>query len=286
MSRIVVAGARGMLGRAVAGALRAYRHNVVEWDVAEGDLSDEKTVAWMMDDMRPGVVINCAGYTDVEGAEDPANLDAARRANVDIPAHLARACAKKNRRFVHISTDYVFDGTARAPITEDAEPNPISVYARTKLDGERAVLESGAQNAVIIRTAWLYGRLGRNFVDTIRRKAREHHRLEVVNDQTGCPTYATDLAETIVRVTHGVETGIFNAVNAGQATWYDLACAVVELAGIEGVEVVPCTSDRYPTKAKRPAYSVLDCSRLTRAIGFTMRPWREALRDYLTGSPA
>lgn len=286
MSRILVAGSRGMLGRALVSALRAYRHNAVEWDVAEGDLSDEKTVAWMMDDLRPAVVINCAGYTDVEGAEDPANLDAARRANVDVPAHLARACGKKNSRFVHISTDYVFDGTASAPIPEDAEPNPISVYARTKLDGERAVIDSGARNAVIIRTAWLYGRMGRNFVDTIRRKAKTQARLEVVNDQTGSPTWAADLAEAIVRVTHGVDTGIFNAVNAGQATWYDLARAVVELAGIEGVEVVPCTSDRYPTRAKRPAYSVLDCSRLTRATGFTMRPWREALRDYLTGSSA
>lgn len=275
-----------MLGRATARALRAYRHAVYEWDIADGDLADEKTAAWMMADLRPGVVINCAGYTDVEGAEDPANLDAARRANVDIPSHLARACAKRNGRLVHISTDYVFDGTAGAPIAEDAPPNPISVYARTKLDGERAVLDSAARNAVIIRTAWLYGRSGRNFVDTIRRKAREQARLEVVNDQTGCPTYAADLAEAIVRVAHCAETGIVNAVNAGQATWYDLACAVVELAGIEGVEVVPCASDRYPMKAQRPAYSVLDCSRLTRVTGHAMRPWRDALRDYLAGSSA
>ncbi len=275
-----------MLGRAVVLALRHYRHNAVEWDLADGDLADEKTVAWLMDDLRPGVVINCAGYTDVEGAEDPANLDAARRANVDIPAHLARACAKKSGRLVHISTDYVFDGTASAPITEDVLPNPISIYAQSKLDGERAVMDAGAQNAVIVRTAWLYGRLGRNFVDTIRRKAREQARLEVVNDQTGCPTYAADLAEAIVRVLHGHGSGIYHIVNAGLATWYDLACAVVEFAGIDGVEVVACSSDRYPTKAKRPAYSVLDGSRFTRETGYAMRPWREALRDHLTGSPA
>lgn len=279
MKRILVVGAKGMLGRSVVRHLRKQKLHVMEWDVADGDMSDEATAQWAFRNLRPESVVNAAGYTDVEGCEDEANAETARLANVVLPTLLARNCARAGAHLVHISTDYVFNGRASAPYTEDDEPDPLSAYARGKREAEIAVLDENP-GALVLRTAWLYGRNGRNFVDTIRRRMRDVDRLEVVNDQRGCPTFADDLAQAILFAARSGVTGILHAAGGGDATWFELAREIAEIVGWTG-EVVPCASDRWPTKVARPAYSVLDCSRLENATGFHFRGWSEAVASYL-----
>ncbi|MBZ0271964.1 dTDP-4-dehydrorhamnose reductase [bacterium] len=276
-------GATGMLGRAVVAALgdagfEPRTHTHADGDLAEGGAADDLVRA-------PGVrvVINCAAFTDVEGCEDPANAGAVRAGNVLIPEHLARACHENGRRLVHISTDYVFDGEKAEPYIEDDAANPRSAYGRSKLAGEKAVRRELPDGHLIVRTAWLYGAGGRNFVDTIRRLTDEREELRVVNDQRGSPTWVRDLAAAILACVASHARGTVHATNAGATTWFGLASRILELEP-HAARLTPCTTAEYPQKARRPANSVLSCDRLVGLTGYRPRAWDAALADYLASS--
>jgi len=273
MSRFVILGCRGMLGRALAAELAARGEPHVGVDLPEVDIADPASVARLMASESPEVLLNAAAWTDVDGAES--NPDAAARANVTGPRVLAEAAAKAGALLVQLSTDYVFGGAGTEPYPEDAPPAPNGVYAETKLAGEEAVCASGARH-LIVRTAWLYAPWGKNFARTILAAAREGRELRVVDDQRGSPTYAPDLARAILDLIESSACGIFHAVNSGQATWYDLAAEEIGLAGLD-VPLARVSTSEFPRPAPRPAYSVLSTARLEAALGQPMRPWREAL---------
>lgn len=274
---ILVVGASGMLGRACIDALtgRGLRHHAFagrdELDITEFD-----QVAAILADVKPSTVINAAAFSDVDGAEDCE--DDATLINGDGVRHLADACRAHDARLVHISTDYLFNGQGDTPWREEDQPDPLSAYGRSKLAGERAIIESGCRS-LIIRTSWLFAPHGRNFVRTILRLARERDALRVVDDQRGRPTYAPDLAGWIVDLSDGDTSGIIHAANSGQCSWFELAREIVAQAAIH-CEVAPCTSDEFPRQAKRPTNSVLDLTRLN-SILRSPRPWHEALAECL-----
>lgn len=270
---LLVTGANGQLGNELRLLLG---EGAVYVDRAELDITDEEAVKAFFRERSFDFVINCAAWTAVDRAEDDA--DAAERVNVLGPRNLARY----GRRVVQISTDYVFDGTSCRPYREDDAPNPVSVYGRTKLAGEKAVLEE-AESAVVIRTAWLYSSFGANFVKTMLRLGAERESLGVVFDQAGTPTYAADLAAIIVTVLPQVRPGmkeVYHYSNEGVASWYDFTCAIMEEAGLS-CTVRPIESFEYPTKAVRPAYSVLNKAKIRRDFGLSIPHWRDGLRRCL-----
>ncbi len=274
---VVITGGTGMLGRELVAACR--RRHLQTRPFAgrrELDITDPREVRRVLDDTGARLVINAAGYTDVDGAEtDPA---AAELANHTGPATLARACRDAGATLVHYSTDYVFDGRAGEPYRVEDPPAPINVYGRTKHAGDRAVAASGC-TYLLIRTSWLYAAHGRNFVRTILDLARKRPELDVVDDQTGRPTYTVDLAGmTLDLLDHGAE-GTFHAANDGRCTWFELATTIVALAGLECV-VRPCTPADYPLPARRPESSVLDLSTTIDVIG-RPRHWKQALAECL-----
>jgi dTDP-4-dehydrorhamnose reductase len=275
--RLFIAGAKGQLGSELADRARADGHDVTATDVEECDLLDPAAVAAALDAATPAVAVNCAAWTQVDRAET--EPDAARALNVEAPRNLAAACAQRGVPLIHISTDYVFDGTATEPIPEDAPPHPAGVYGATKLDGERAVTET-CPNSKIVRTAWLYGRRGPNFVLTMLRLAREGKPIRVVGDQFGSPTWTGHLAPALLTLAATGQTGIFHLTGGGVASWFDFAKAIVSSAGY-GTEVTPIPTSEYPTPAPRPAYSVLD-NRRWLALGHAPLPdWHDGLRSYL-----
>jgi dTDP-4-dehydrorhamnose reductase len=227
---------------------------------------------------HPDWLVNCAGYTSVDQAEtDP---EAARLANAIGPEHLAAAARRAGVRLLHLSSDYVFDGRAARPYREDDPPAPLSVYGRTKLAGEQAVQTVLPGAHLIVRTQWLFGVGGPNFVATILRLARERPRLEVVNDQRGHPTYAADLATALWRLVACDARGVVHCANEGVATWFDVARATTAAAGL-ATPVAPCATSDLPRPAQRPAYSVLDCTRCATLLGASLRSWREPLGEYV-----
>lgn len=270
---LLVTGADGQLGNELRlllgdGAVYAGR--------AELDITDEKAVKAFFGERSFDFVINCAAYTAVDRAEDDA--EAAEKVN----AFGARNLARYGRRVVQISTDYVFDGTSCRPYREEDAPNPVSVYGKTKLAGEAAVLEE-AESAVVIRTAWLYSSFGANFVKTMLRLGAERESLGVVFDQAGTPTCAADLASAVAAVIAQVRPGmkeVYHYSNEGVASWYDFACAIMEEAGLS-CTVRPIESSEYPTKAVRPAYSVLNKAKIRRDFGLSIPHWRDGLRRML-----
>jgi dTDP-4-dehydrorhamnose reductase len=223
-----------------------------------------------MADAGPDVVINCAGFTDVDGAE--ANERAATLLNGDAAGYLAAAAPA----IVHPSTDYVFDGTKCKPYVESDRTGPRSAYGRSKLAGERAVAAANARHS-IARTSWLFGAGGRNFVDTMLGLAAEREELRVVDDQVGCPTYAGHLASALVELAEGEAYGIHHLAGAGQCSWYEFAAEIFRRAEVD-VELVPCTTDEFPRPAQRPPYSVLGSER---PDAFRLPSWREGLAAYL-----
>jgi len=231
----------------------------------------------------PKLLINAAAYTAVDAAE--ADADAARRANTDGPALLAELCARHNTQLIHISTDYVFDGEKGSPYAEDDAPNPTGVYGASKLAGERAVLET-LPSAVILRTSWVYAAHGKNFVRTMLNAARKGHSLRVVADQRGCPTNADDLAAAIVKIAGRLRAadaeagGVYHACGNGHTTWHGFACAIIE-AGRQhrwpAPAVLPIATTDWPTPARRPPDSRLDCTKLRARFAVALPPWQPSL---------
>ena len=271
--KFLVTGASGMLGQAVCAVLRGQGSECIALDRTSLDVTNAEAVAETLALHRPTIVIQCAAYTRVDDAErEEAH---AHEVNAAGTANVAAACRAIGARLVYPSTDYVFDGAARAPYPPDAEPHPLNAYGRSKLAGEKAARAAG--DCLVVRTAWLYGPGGRNFVRTVIDRIRAHQALRVVDDQHGAPSWAGDVARTFVKLATDAPAGTYHAANRGVTTWYDVARAIAAILG-EPAEITPCKSAEYSTPARRPAYSVLDC-RTTEALTGVARPWDLALRD-------
>lgn len=272
-AHILITGSKGQLGNELKKRL-GRKANIFYTDCEELDITDEQAVKSYITDNQINLVINCAAYTAVDKAEDEPELAAAVN-------HLgAKYLAKYGRNIIHISTDYVFDGTAHLPYKPEDKTNPVSVYGKTKLAGEQAVLQE-ADTALIIRTAWVYASEGRNFMNTMLRLGKEKEKLTVVADQIGSPTHAGDLAEAIIEVLPQIKSGtkaLYHYTNEGVCSWYDFAVAIMEERGLD-CQIEPIETWQYPTKAKRPAYSVLNKTSIKQDFNLTIRHWREALRD-------
>jgi len=277
MERVLVTGALGMLGSEVARSF-SRDFDVVAVDIGEFDISDPAATGDALRDIAPDLVVNCAAYTDVDGAESERAL--ADAVNGSGPGNLAHAARDLGARLVHVSTDYVFDGTSDQPYRENDPTCPVNAYGASKLMGERTVAASGAET-LIVRTSWLYGRAGRNFVETMLRLAAERDELRVVDDQIGAPTYARDLADVMLTLVGARATGIVHATNSGTCSWCGFAREIFEASGLSPTRVRAVDSDAFPRPAARPRYSVLSLERLTQITGRAPRDWRAALRDYL-----
>lgn len=275
--KILTTGSHGLLGTNILPVLeRSF--TVIPYDIEEWDITDRDAGERTIRDIRPDVILNLAAYTNVDECEDCLSL--ADRVNAEAPGIMAKLCSDHNIKFVHISTDYVFDGEKETPYREDDETNPTSVYGLSKLSGEKKVL-ANCPDAIIIRTQWLYGHGGINFITKITKIAREQGVAEVVNDQRGCPTYAKDIADPILLLIEKNRSGIYHVANAGSCTWFDFAREIFSCLHID-VVLKPITSEQLNRKANRPRNSVFDCSRLFRDTGHRMRTWQDALHDYLS----
>ena len=275
---ILVTGANGQLGREMQRLSAVSPNNYTFTDVAELDVTDAGAVRQAVAQTRAEVIVNCAAYTDVERAEE--DEPTAELLNHKAAGNLAAAAKATGATLFHVSTDYVFDGTAHLPYTEDAPTAPLGVYGRTKLAGERAVAESGCKY-LTFRTAWLYSEYGNNFLKTMLRLTAEKERLNVVFDQAGTPTYAGDLAMTIFSIVEGGyfagNEGLYHFSNEGVASWYDFAAEIAAAAGHDKCRIRPCRTAEFPTKAARPAYSVLDKSKIKETFGLEIPHWRESM---------
>ena len=275
---ILVTGANGQLGREMQRLGAVSPNNYIFTDVAELDVTDAGAVLRAAEQTRAEAIVNCAAYTNVERAEeDEATADLLNRL---APANLAAAAAATGATLIHISTDYVFDGTAHLPYAEQAPTAPLGVYGRTKLAGEQAVEASGC-SYLILRTAWLYSAFGNNFLKTMLRLTAERESLSVVFDQIGTPTYAGDLALGIFSVIEGGQLrgneGIYHFSDEGACSWYDFAVEIAAAVGHDKCRIAPCHTAEYPSKAPRPAYSVLDKSKFKPTFGIEIPHWRESM---------
>lgn len=277
MANILVTGANGQLGSELRKIGFTVMDEVWYTDVAELDITSYEAVSEFVTEKEIDTIVNCAAYTAVDRAEDEPEL--AAKVNTDAVDNLSRVAYKQDCLLIHISTDYVFDGTATEPYTEKSRTCPAGVYGKTKLAGEEAIKRSRCM-AIIIRTAWLYSTFGNNFVKTILRLAGERDSLNVVADQVGTPTYAEDLAQAIVKIIESDDrveyAGIYHFSNAGVCSWFDFATEIVRLSGLN-CKVNPVTTAEYPTKTVRPAYSVLDKTKIQKIFGVEVPGWKEAL---------
>lgn len=285
MTKLLITGAGGQLGRSLASQLESRREvEAVFLSRRELDLTDLASIESSIADNRPDAVINAAAYTAVDQAETDQEL--ADRVNHLAVEKLGDTCFRLGIPLIHVSTDYVFDGCHYRPYRETDSTAPVSVYGKSKLAGEQALLESGVRGA-IVRTSWLYARDGRNFVNTMQRLGRERDSLAVVADQVGSPTNASDLAAAILhRLDNSLKFDglrVYHYANAGVASWYDLAHAVFEITGID-CHVDPIPTEAYPTPAPRPHFSVLDTRRLRSEWGVSIPHWRDSLRRVLSTS--
>jgi dTDP-4-dehydrorhamnose reductase len=279
--KILLIGARGMLGGDLQPILSAV-HEVIGRDVHDLDITDPMQTEKEIRLLRPEVVINAAAFTDVDGCES--QRERAFSVNGVGAGHVAHGCRSAGSRLIHLSTDYIFDGTSRVPYTEESPPRPLNVYGESKLRGEQSIQETGG-NHLILRTAWLYGKHGKNFVDTILRLASQEEELRVVDDQRGSPTFTRDLSRAIAQLLEKDVRGILHVTNSGSCSWFEFAKRILKTKGVPDrkIRVVPISSRQLNRPARRPFNSVLDCSRFQKLTGSKMRPWDEALRDYLSG---
>ena len=279
----LVLGAGGQLGQACL-AVVPPQLRVPGLTRAQCDVTDHEALRDCLQRLSPQMVINAAAYTAVDAAEEDRHR--AQVLNAEAPKHLATLCTERGIRLVHVSTDFVFDGAATTPYLTTETPAPIGVYGKTKLQGEQAVLASGAAHAVV-RTSWVYAPQGKNFMLTMLRLMGERGAVSVVSDQVGAPTAASSLAHICWLLAQNAEAqGLFHWSDEGEISWYEFACAIRDEATAMGllttpVTVEPITTSAFPTAAKRPAYSVLNAKQTCNRLGVAQRPWRDALRDTL-----
>lgn len=281
--KILVTGASGQLGSELVRLLGPAAHEVITPGRAELDLLQTERIAAVIERYRPDQVINCAAYTAVDRAET--EVDSAFAINRDAAGELAVAAARCGARVLHVSTDFVFDGRQTRPYREDDTAAPLGVYGRSKLAGEQAVMQA-CPDAVVLRTAWVYGCNGHNFVKTVLRHALAGKPLRVVADQTGTPTWAQNIAGVLVRLAERSDSGLFHYTDAGSTSWHGFACAILEQARAAGYSirtrtVEPIATRDWPTAAARPAYSVLDTTRIAERLSLTIPQWRDSLADML-----
>ena len=276
---ILVTGANGQLGNEMRIVSKGSSDRYIFTDVEELDITNRDAVMKFVKKNDVNVVVNCAGYTNVEKAEDEEGL--AELINAQAVEYIAQACKDNDATLIHISTDYVFGGNnGNTPRKENESVNPTGAYGRTKLHGEQVIEKSGCKY-LIIRTSWLYSEFGNNFVKTMRRLTSERERLNVVFDQIGTPTYALDLANVIFKIVEERKLnelqGIYNYSNEGATSWYDFAKEICELSG-NICDIQPCHSDEFPSKVKRPSYSVLDKTNIKNKLNITIPHWKESLK--------
>ena len=277
MMRILVTGVKGQLGHDVVNELTKRGHTPIGVDVEEMDITDAAAVEQEMKKEPLDAVIHCAAYTAVDPAED--NREVCMRVNAEGTRNIARACRELDIKMVYISTDYVFDGEGERPWEPDDARNPLNVYGESKYQGELAV-EEYLDKYFIVRIAWVFGVNGKNFIKTMLRLAKDHKEINVVNDQTGSPTYTYDLAVLLADMVETEKYGRYHATNEGLCTWYEFAKEIFAQAGVD-VKVNPVSSEEFPAKARRPHNSRMDKSRLTQN-GFKLLPsWQDALKRYL-----
>jgi len=276
--KIVVTGSNGQLGselKELSALYPAYEFFFLTRN--ELPLDDNEAIHERLANIQPSFLINCAAYTAVDKAES--ERDEAIQVNAAAVGAMAEYCAATKCKFIHISTDYVFDGTHRIPLTEDAPVNPINVYGESKLVGENAAIEANPE-AIIIRTSWVYSYYGKNFVKTMIRLMAEKESISVVNDQSGSPTYAADLARTIMKIigSEHWHPGIYHFSNEGVITWFDFAKEIASLIDTT-CTVNPTTTENFPTPAKRPLYSAMDKQKIMSTFGLNIRPWQVSLKE-------
>lgn len=280
MKRILVTGANGQLGQSIREISENYNQLAFEFvSRAELDITNNEMVISYFDNNKFDAVVNCAAYTAVDLAES--DIENARLVNATATKNLAEATAKADIPFIHISTDYVFDGTISTPRLESDQVNPIGVYGLTKLEGENLALENNPKT-IIIRTAWVYSKYAKNFVKTMLWLFNEKEEIGVINDQIGSPTNAVDLADAIAQILSKVELtyGIYNYSNEGECSWFDFATKIKELTN-SSIKINPIPTTDYPTPAKRPAYSLLDKTKIKETYNIEIPNWEESLAKEL-----
>lgn len=279
---VLVTGANGQLGQSIQFIANKYPNiQFVYTDFQEMDITNIENCKAVFAKHQPHFCINTAAYTAVDKAESES--DKAHLINAVGPENLAKVCKEFDTILVHISTDFIFDGTSKVPYLETDVPNPKSIYGQTKLDGELAIKRNWEKH-FIVRTSWVYSQFANNFMKTMLRLASERDTLSVVNDQIGTPTYAVDLAEVLIKIINTENPtpntqrpfGIYNFSNEGVCSWYDFAAAIFHQKGIE-IDLKPIPTDSYPTPAKRPAYSVLDKTKIKKVFGVEVKNWKESL---------
>lgn len=277
--KILVTGANGQLGSELRVLSVNSNHEFLFTDVAELDITNREAVDNYVSEHGTDIIVNCAAYTNVDKAEDDTEM--ADNINHLAVKNLAEVSAKYKLILIHISTDYVFDGSKNTPYLETDPTAPLGVYGRTKLAGEKAVTDSGC-DYLIIRTSWLYSSFGNNFVKTMRRLTAEKDSLKVVFDQVGTPTYAGDLAQAILKIIdsgkYADNAGIYHFSNEGVCSWYDFAIEIRNLSG-NLCDIQPCHSDEFPSKVKRPNFSVLDKTKIKETFGLKIPYWKVSLRE-------
>ena len=276
--KILVTGANGQLGMEMRILGAVAPNEYIFTDIDELDITDSDAVAAFVEQNGIQIIVNCAAYTNVDRAEE--DEPTAERINAEAVRNLAEAAKRVDGTLFHISTDYVFGGEGNTPRTEEMPLDPLGAYGRTKLHGEQAIAEVGCK-AIIIRTAWLYSEFGKNFLLTMLRLTKEKPAINVVFDQVGTPTYAGDLALTIFSIIEGDmyagNEGVYHFSNEGVCSWYDFAQEIATAMGHRECKISPCHSDEFPSKVKRPAYSVLDKSKIKRTFGVEIPHWRESM---------
>ena len=274
---ILITGSNGQLGSEIGVLSKTSRHSFFFTDVAELDITDKSAVDIFVTENKIDILVNCAAYTHVDKAEE--DTETADKINHLAVKNLSEVCAENKLMLIHISTDYVYDGTKNTPYVESDPTTPLGIYGRTKLDGENAVIHSGC-DYLIIRTSWLYSSFGNNFVKTMRRLTAEKESLKVVFDQVGTPTYAGDLANTILDIIDSEKidsnSGICHFSNEGVCSWYDFAIEIRDLFKNE-CDIQPCHSDEFPSKVTRPNFSVLDKTKIKETFDLKIPHWKTSL---------
>ncbi len=288
--KIMITGSHGQLGNELQSILKLGKSEIgtipealsdaeiIPADIDELDIADNAAVMAFVNECRPDVIINCAAMTNVDGCES--DYETAFKVNAMGVRNLAQAAKENGAKLIHISTDYVFAGDGTRPYVEWDRINPQSAYGASKALGEKYALKF-CDKTFVVRTSWLYGYIGKNFVKTVRRVIRERGGITVVNDQRGNPTNANDLAHHLLKLALTQEYGIYHCTGEGECTWYDFAVKIAEYSGL-GDTVKPCTSEEFPTPTKRPAYSSLRNLALECTVGNEMRDWQSALKEYIS----